>query len=32
MIAAKDNFPQLTPEEYFAWEEKQTSTMRTFSY
>lgn len=23
MIAAKDNSPQLTPEEYFAWEEKQ---------
>ncbi len=23
MIAAKDNLPQLTPEEYFAWEEKQ---------
>ncbi|PNW29630.1 UNVERIFIED_CONTAM: hypothetical protein BEN50_20775 [Euhalothece sp. KZN 001] len=23
MIAAKDDFPQLTPEEYFAWEEKQ---------
>jgi Uma2 family endonuclease len=23
MITAKDNFPQLTPEEYFAWEEKQ---------
>lgn len=21
MIAAKENFPQLTPEEYFAWEE-----------
>ncbi len=23
MIAAKENFPQLTPEEYFIWEEKQ---------
>lgn len=23
MIAAEGNFPQLTPEEYFAWEEKQ---------
>jgi len=23
MITAKDNFPHLTPEEYFAWEEKQ---------
>jgi Uma2 family endonuclease len=23
MIAAKENFPQMTPEEYFAWEEKQ---------
>ncbi len=23
MIAAKDNCPRLTPEEYFAWEEKQ---------
>ncbi|HEY9653860.1 MAG TPA: Uma2 family endonuclease, partial [Crinalium sp.] len=23
MIAAKENAPQLTPEEYFAWEEKQ---------
>jgi len=23
MIAAKENFPQLTPEEYFAWEEQQ---------
>ncbi|MGB3572756.1 MAG: Uma2 family endonuclease [Phormidesmis sp.] len=23
MIAAKDNLPQLTPEEYFTWEEKQ---------
>lgn len=23
MVAAKDNIPQLTPEEYFAWEEKQ---------
>ncbi|PZV18879.1 MAG: hypothetical protein DCF20_02150 [Pseudanabaena sp.] len=23
MIAVKENFPQLTPEEYFAWEEKQ---------
>jgi Uma2 family endonuclease len=23
MIAAKDNLPRLTPEEYFAWEEKQ---------
>jgi Uma2 family endonuclease len=23
MIAAKNNFPPLTPEEYFAWEEKQ---------
>ncbi|MEA5465757.1 Uma2 family endonuclease [Leptothoe sp. PORK10 BA2] len=23
MIAVKDNFPHLTPEEYFAWEEKQ---------
>ncbi len=23
MIAATDNFPRLTPEEYFAWEEKQ---------
>jgi Uma2 family endonuclease len=23
MIAAKENFPQFTPEEYFAWEEKQ---------
>jgi len=23
MIAIKENFPQLTPEEYFAWEEKQ---------
>ncbi|MCC3431388.1 MAG: Uma2 family endonuclease [Microcoleus sp. PH2017_04_SCI_O_A] len=23
MIAAKENFPQITPEEYFAWEEKQ---------
>ncbi len=23
MIAAKENVPQLTPEEYFAWEEKQ---------
>jgi Uma2 family endonuclease len=23
MIAARENFPQLTPEEYFAWEEKQ---------
>lgn len=23
MVTAKDNLPQLTPEEYFAWEEKQ---------
>jgi len=23
MVTAKDNFPQLTPEEYFVWEEKQ---------
>ena len=23
MIAARENFPQLTPQEYFAWEEKQ---------
>ena len=23
MVTAQDNFPQLTPEEYFAWEEKQ---------
>ena len=23
MIAAKENFPQITPEEYFAWEENQ---------
>jgi Uma2 family endonuclease len=23
MIASKENFPQLTPEEYFAWEEEQ---------
>lgn len=23
MIAAKENFPHITPEEYFAWEEKQ---------
>ncbi|MFM9157058.1 MAG: Uma2 family endonuclease, partial [Dolichospermum sp.] len=23
MIAAKDNAPHLTPEEYFTWEEKQ---------
>lgn len=23
MVTAKDNSPQLTPEEYFAWEEKQ---------
>jgi Uma2 family endonuclease len=23
MIAAKDNYPQITTEEYFAWEEKQ---------
>lgn len=23
MIAARDNLPQLTPQEYFAWEEKQ---------
>ncbi len=23
MIAAKDHLPKLTPEEYFAWEEKQ---------
>jgi Uma2 family endonuclease len=23
MIAARENFPTLTPEEYFAWEEKQ---------
>ena len=23
MIAAKEKSPQLTPEEYFAWEEKQ---------
>ncbi len=23
MIAVKDNFPRFTPEEYFAWEEKQ---------
>ena len=23
MVAAKKNFPQLTPEDYFAWEEKQ---------
>jgi Uma2 family endonuclease len=23
MVTAKDNFPPLTPEEYFAWEEKQ---------
>ncbi|BBC22756.1 Uma2 family endonuclease [Pseudanabaena sp. ABRG5-3] len=23
MIAARDNFPQPTPQEYFAWEEKQ---------
>ncbi|PHX54927.1 Uma2 family endonuclease [Tychonema bourrellyi FEM_GT703] len=23
MIATKENFPQMTPEEYFAWEEKQ---------
>ena len=25
MIAAKENFPPLTPHEYFAWEEGQTS-------
>lgn len=23
MVTAQDNFPQFTPEEYFAWEEKQ---------
>ena len=23
MISIKENFPQITPEEYFAWEEKQ---------
>lgn len=23
MLAARENFPKLTPEEYFAWEEKQ---------
>jgi Uma2 family endonuclease len=23
MVAIKDNYPQLTPEEYFAWEEQQ---------
>ena len=23
MIAIKENLPQITPEEYFAWEEKQ---------
>jgi Uma2 family endonuclease len=23
MIASRENFPQMTPEEYFAWEEKQ---------
>ena len=23
MVAVKDNSPQLTPEEYFVWEEKQ---------
>jgi len=23
MVAARENFPQLTPKEYFAWEEKQ---------
>jgi Uma2 family endonuclease len=23
MIAVKENFPRFTPEEYFAWEEKQ---------
>ena len=23
MIAARENFPKLTPKEYFAWEEKQ---------
>jgi Uma2 family endonuclease len=23
MIAAKENFPRFTPEEYFAWEEQQ---------
>jgi Uma2 family endonuclease len=23
MIAAKENFPHITPEEYFGWEEKQ---------
>jgi Uma2 family endonuclease len=23
MIAARESFPQLTPKEYFAWEEKQ---------
>jgi Uma2 family endonuclease len=23
MVTAKDNFPELTPEEYLAWEEKQ---------
>jgi Uma2 family endonuclease len=23
MVASKDNFPRFTPEEYFAWEEKQ---------
>jgi Uma2 family endonuclease len=23
MIAARENFPQFTPKEYFAWEEKQ---------
>jgi Uma2 family endonuclease len=25
MVAAKENFPKLTPEEYFAWEEGQRS-------
>ena len=23
MIAARENFPKLTPKEYFTWEEKQ---------
>ena len=26
MISIKENFPQITPEEYFAWEEKQLET------
>lgn len=23
MVALKDNFPKFTPEEYFAWDERQ---------